>query len=56
MSKEQLDELAAEPDDIQDRRELLGSHIRVLESPLSLCQKYRPKAVTSECDKTHLEY
>ncbi|CAG9948601.1 unnamed protein product [Clonostachys rosea f. rosea IK726] len=47
MSKEQLDELAAEPDDIQDRRELLGSYVRVLESPLSLCQKYRPKAVTT---------
>ncbi|VUC30845.1 unnamed protein product [Clonostachys rosea] len=48
MSKERLDELAAETDDIQNRRELLACDIKVLESAFSLCQRYRPRAVTSK--------
>ncbi|CAG9974930.1 unnamed protein product [Clonostachys byssicola] len=47
MSKERLDELAAETDDIQNRREVLDSDIKALERAFSLCQRYRPRTVTT---------
>lgn len=48
MSKEQLSELAAESDDVQDRRRQLKADVEALRASIAVCQKYKPRTVTSK--------
>ncbi|KAF4971540.1 hypothetical protein FZEAL_9824 [Fusarium zealandicum] len=47
MSKERLQELAAESDDTSSRRENLQEEVDVLRQGLAQCRRYRPRTVTA---------
>ncbi|KJZ73242.1 hypothetical protein HIM_07439 [Hirsutella minnesotensis 3608] len=46
MSAERLNELAAESEDAQSRREQLGTEIDILRQGLEQCRRYKPRLVT----------
>ena len=48
MTNEELEELAAETDDAQSRRDHLQAEIEILREGLEQCRKYKPRDFTGE--------
>lgn len=49
MDNEQLEELAAEPEEAKSDRERLQREIEVLRQGLEQCRKSKPRGITGKC-------